>query len=97
MMDELILRCGRYYPPAQSGDAERLQRLESYVVALSSEAEALFESCERLRREIARHLTELEEKVDTLSAAASGVAVLAASVSEEPTADGDQNAPTSDA
>ncbi len=96
-MDELILRCGRYYPPAQSGDAERLRRLENYVGALSSDAEALFESCERLRREIARHMAELEEKVDALSAAASGVAVLAASVPEESAADGDQNAPTSDA
>jgi len=73
VMDELILRCGRYYPSAQSGDAERLHRLESYVVTLSSEAEALFESCERLRREIARHLAELDEKVDALSAASSGV------------------------
>lgn len=72
MMDELILRCGRYYPPAQNGDAERFDRLESYVVTLSSEAEALFESCERLRREIARHLAELDGKVDALSAEAAG-------------------------
>ena len=84
-MDELILRCGRYYPSAQSGDAERIRRLENYVAALSSEAEALFETCERLRREIALQMAELDEKVAALSVADSETE--AAAVSEDAVTD----------
>ena len=68
MMDKLILQCGRYIPPTQTDDAGRLRRLESYVVTLSSEVEALFEACERLRREITRRMTEPGEGIVALSA-----------------------------
>lgn len=75
-MDKLILQCGRYYPPVQTDDAERLHRLESYVTALSSEAETLFETCERLRREITLRMAELDERLTALSATeAASVAV----------------------
>ena len=90
-MDKLILQCGRYYPPAQSDDTGRLHRLESYVAALSSEAESLFETCERLRREIARHMAELDEKVAALSAADT-VSV----VTDEFASDGEPDAPSAD-
>jgi NTP pyrophosphatase (non-canonical NTP hydrolase) len=60
-MDRLILRCGRYLPPAQADEQERLQRLERYVAALSAETEELFETCERLRRELVLRLAEQDE------------------------------------
>lgn len=41
LMEKLILRCGRYMPPA-SGDAEaRVRLLERYVARLSEELERL--------------------------------------------------------
>ena len=86
MMDKLILQCGRYYLPAQTDDAGRLHRLENYVATFSAEAEALFETCERLRREIARHMADLDERVAALSAADTATAVLSETV-----ADGEQD------
>ena len=68
MMDKLILQCGRYIPPTQTDDAGRLRRLESYVVTLSAEVEALFEACERLRREITQRMTEPDEEIAAQSA-----------------------------
>ena len=60
-MDKLILRCGRYYPPAQNDHVSHLGRLESYVAALSAEAVTLFETCERLPRELVLRLAERDE------------------------------------
>lgn len=78
-MDKLILRCGRYYPPAQNDHVSHLGRLEGYVAALSAEAVTLFETCERLRREMDVRVATLEEQVAALSAPESAVA---ASVAE---------------
>ena len=76
-MDKLILRCGRYYPPAQNDHASHLGRLESYVAALSAEALTLFETCERLRREMDVRVATLEEQVAALSAPKPAVATSA--------------------
>ena len=73
-MDKLILRCGRYYPPAQNDHASHLGRLENYVTVLSAEVVTLFETCDRLRREMDVRVATLEEQVAALSAPASAVA-----------------------
>lgn len=47
-MRSLTYRSGRYMPPREGSDAERIRALEQYVCALSAELETLFATFDRL-------------------------------------------------
>ena len=70
-MEKLILKCGRYLPPAVEDTESRIRLLETYLAALSGELEFLVEELDVVLSAW-KNATEQVLNPDAVSAAADG-------------------------
>lgn len=57
-MEKLILKCGRYLPPAAGDSESRIRSLEGYLSELTGELEFLVEELDRVLTALESAVTE---------------------------------------